>query len=200
MINNYRVNFGGEDIDYKSDFKSCRQYFPVLKRLYQAMDGDLITAWHFFEPYVEFTWVDDDPDMMEIDGQVGPMSLQNVLDILDEFGIKPTSIHRPEDGVVVDWYCKSPEEQVFGYESYALSAKMAMLFFEHEAAIAAGCGEKNQYMRRPHVLANQIGMNYKEEARALELRSILAGLFWSEGDHSKAVATYEAMFGGEKYL
>lgn len=199
MIKNYRVNFGGEDIDYKSDFKACRQYFPVLKRLYEEMDNCLIQSWHFFEPYVEFTWIDSDPDMMEIGGVVGPMSLQSVIDVLDEFDIKPTLIHRPEDGVIVDWYNKNPEEQEFGYKTYALSAKMAMLFWEYQEAIKKGCGEKNQYMRRPHVLANQIGMNYDEEAIALKQRAYLAGLFWKLGNHAEAVECYEDQF-GEKYL
>jgi hypothetical protein len=199
MINNYRVNFGGQDIDYKDNFKDCRKYFPVLKKLYAEMDESLITAWHFFEPYVEFTWIDDDPDMMEIDDVVGPMSLQRVLDILGDHKIKPTLIHRPENGVVVDWYCKSPEEQEFGYKTYAASAKMAMLFWKYESAIAEGCGEKNQYMRRSHVLANQIGMNYNEERLALAQRGTIAGLFWDIGDHAKAVEAYEKMF-EEKYL
>ncbi len=199
MIPNYRVNFGGEGIDYTDNFKDCRKYFPVLEKLYAEMDGSLITAWHFFEPYVEFTWIDDDPEMMEIDEVVGPMSLQRVIDILDDHKIKPTLIHRPKDGVVVDWYCKNPEEQEFGYKTYAASAKMAMLFWKYREAIEKGCGERNQFMRRPHVLANQIGMNYHEEAKALEQRGLLAGLFWDMGDHAKAVVAYEKMT-GEKYL
>ena len=101
--------------------------------------------------------------------------------------------------MIVDWYNKNPEEQEFGYKTYALSAKMAMLFWEYEEAIAKGCGEKNQYMRRPHVLANQIGMNYDEEAVALKQRATLAGLFWELGDHAKAVEQYERLT-GEKYL
>ena len=190
MISNYRVCFGGEDIDYKSDFKSCRQYFPVLKKLYDLMyKYDVEHSWHFFEPYVEFTWVCDRSHPMEA-----------VLALLrEEEGIEPTLIHVPEDGVIVDWYCKSPEEQEFGYKTYAASAKMAMLFWEYEESIAEGCGERNQFMRRPHVLANQIGMNYDEERHALAQRAALAGMFWDIGDHGKAVASYEDKF-GEKYL
>lgn len=190
MIQNYRVNFGGSEIDYKDNFKDCRQYFPILKQLYDLMDQYAIEhSWHFFEPYVEFTWVCDRGHVMDA-----------VLALLREKNnIEPTLIHVPEDGVIVDWYNKNPEEQEFGYKTYALSAKMAMLFWEHEEAIAKGCGEKNQYMRRPHVLANQIGMNYDEEAIALKQRAHLAGLFWELGDHAAAVECYEDEF-GEKYL
>ena len=194
MIKNYRVNFGGEDIDYKDNFKDCRKYFPVLEKLYDRMNHWAIPdCWHFFEPYVEFTWVlrDNDPSGEDI--------LYDVLDILTKENIEPTLIHKPKDGVIVDWYCKSPEEQEFGYKTYALSAKMAMLFWKHQEAIAKGCGEKNQYMRRPHVLANQIGMNYDEECAALYLRSKLAGLFWELGDHAQAVEQYETLT-GETYL
>ena len=194
MIQNYRVNFGGEDIDYQSNFKDCRQYFPVLERLYSLMYcWGVEYSWHFFEPFVEFTWVTDDASDNRED------MLANVLTLLKEENITPTLVHRPEDGVIVDWYCKSPEEQEFGYKTYALSAKMAMLFWKYEQSIKDGCGEKNQYMRRPHVLANQIGMNYDEEAIALKQRSILAGLFWELGDHAEAVECYEDQF-GEKYL
>lgn len=194
MISNYRVCFGGEDIDYKSDFKSCRQYFPILQQLYALMERHCINdAWHFFEPYVEFTWVPSGP--LEFQEQL----LDEVLDILADNDIETTLIHKPENGVIVDWYCKSPEEQEFGYKTYAASAKMAMLFWEYEEAINQGCGEKNQFMRRPHVLANQIGMNYDEEAIALKQRAHLAGLFWELGDHAEAVECYEDQF-GEKYL
>ena len=189
MISNYRVNFGGDEIDYKDNFKDCRQYFPILQKLYTLMNMyDVEDSWHFFEPYVEFTWVCDQRLVMEA-----------VLTLLRKEGIEPTLIHVPEDGVIVDWYNKNPEEQEFGYKTYALSAKMAMLFWEYEEAIAKGCGEKNQYMRRPHVLANQIGMNYDEEAVALKQRATLAGLFWELGDHAKAVEQYERLT-GEKYL
>ena len=54
-------------------------------------------------------------------------------------------------------------------------------------------------MRRPHVIANQIGMNYDEEAIALMQRATLAGLFWELGDHAEAVECYEDKF-DEKYL
>ena len=62
-----------------------------------------------------------------------------------------------------------------------------------------GPGERWGFMRRPHVLANQIGMNYNEEAIALKQRAVLAGLFWELGDHAEAVKCYEDQC-GEKYL
>lgn len=194
MIQNYRINFGGENINYKDNFSKCREYFPILERLYQIMENDgVIYAWHFFEPYVEFTWVSSKSD------EYNELIIQDILSILVENNLKPTLIHRPKDGVIVDWYCKSPEEQRFGMESYALSAKMAMLFWKYRDAIERGCGEDNQFMRRPHVLANQIGMNYHEEGEALRKRGLLAKLFWEIGDHSRAVAEYEKQT-GEKYL
>ncbi|MHA2063145.1 MAG: hypothetical protein ACXABY_02070 [Candidatus Thorarchaeota archaeon] len=188
MINNYRVNFGGSEIDYQDNFKDCRQYFSILKRLYALMDAwDVEHSWHFFEPYVEFTWISDRIAVLE-----------DVLELLKDEGITPTLVHRPEDGVVVDWYCKNPEEQEFGYKTYAMSAKMAMLFWQHREAIEKGLGERNQFMRRPHILANQIGMNYDEEGKALAQRARLCELFWEHG-HEEAVRRYEEEF-GEKYL
>ena len=196
MIFNYRVNFGGKEIDYHNNFQECKKYFPILKELYDLMlKMHVDYCWHFFEPYVEFTWVVDSRHTHYTED-----ILSFVLDILKNHDIEPTLVHRPEDGVVVDWYCKNPEEQEFGYRTYALSAKVAMLFWEYRNAIERGCGERNQFMRRPHVLANQIGMNYDDEGEALGMRSVLAGLFWEIGDHDKAVKMYEQMFPGEKYL
>lgn len=195
MIRNYRVNFGGDQIDYRDNFKDCRQYFPILERLYGLMTMMHISdCWHFFEPYVEFTWVVHESH----EGHEEDI-LQYVLDILKSEGIEPTLIHRPDNGIIVDWYCKNPDEQVFGYKTYAISAQMAMLFWRYREAIEKGCGEERQFMRRPHVLANQIGMNYNEEAQALASRSIMARLFWDIGDHEKAVAAYEDET-GEKYF
>ena len=197
MLNNYRVNFGGDEIDYRDNFKDCRQYFPILEKLYALMDAYAIRySWHFFEPYVEFTWVceHDAPG----DTAVGEAILTDVLDLLKVEGIEPTLVHHPANGQVAGWYHKSPEELEFEYRTYATSARMAMLFWEYREIIEEGCGEKNQYMRRPHVLANQIGMNYAEEGLALHQRAHLAKLFWQHG-HEEAVKRYEATF-GEKYL
>ena len=195
MVPNYRVNFGGDKIDYRDSFKDCRQYFPILERLYGLMTMMHVSdCWHFFEPYVEFTWVVNETH----EGHEEDI-LRYVLDILKSENIEPTLVHRPEDGVVVDWYCKNPDEQEFGYKTYAMSAQMAMLFWKYREAIEKGCGERNQFMRRSHVLANQIGMNYNEESSALTQRAALANLFWTLGDHAKAVEIYETEF-GEKYL
>lgn len=186
-MDNYRVNFGGEGIDYKNNFSECKDYFPILSELYELMASRGVAyCWHFFEPYVEFTWVSVDN------------VLDEVLTILSRKGITPTLIHKPSDGIIVDWYCKSDEEREFGYKTYALSAKMALLFWKFRAAIASGCGEKNHYMRRTHVLANQLAMNYQVESATLAQRSALAHLFWLHG-HDKAVEIYEGMY-REKYL
>ena len=197
MINNYRVNFGGDTIDYRDNFGDCKQYFPILEKFYDLMASyEIDDAWHFFEPYVELTWVCeyDTPG----DTVVGEEVLNAVLQLLADEGIEPTLVHRPKDGVVVDWYCKSPEEQEFGYKTYALSAKTAMLFWKYRDSIAKGCGEKGQYMRRPHALANQLALNYELEAEYLGQRAVLCQLFWTLG-HEEAVRVYEKLF-EEKYL
>lgn len=205
-INNYRVIFGGEDIDYKDNFASCKQYFPVLEKFYAWMaDYKIQYCWHFFEPYVELTWVVSDITMAkriyagsddEING--GENILRSVIALLGEEEITPSLIHRPVDGAVAGWFHKSPEELEFEYKTYAASAKMAMLFWKYRETIEEGCGERNQFMRRPHVLANQLAMNYNEEGKALNQRGRLCELFWEHG-HEKAVRLYEEEF-DEKYL
>lgn len=205
-LNNYRVTFGGQEIDYKDDFVSCKQYLPVLKKLYDLLEDYAIEdCWHFFEPYVEFTWVVPQ-SMMDTVLPLrsrDPITLaedlmETVLLMLKQEGIEPITIHRPTDGQVAGWFHKSPEELEFEYKTYAASARMAMLFYEYQKTIDEGCGERNQFMRRPHVLANQLAMNYDEEGKALNQRGRLCELFWEHG-HEEAVRRYEEEF-KEKYL
>jgi hypothetical protein len=94
----------------------------------------------------------------------------------------------PEGGIV-DWYCKSDTEREFGAKTYARSAEMAELFYLYKYTVQDGKGWEGQFMRRLHVLANQLGYNYREEGILLIKRGVLALLFWFLGHH-KAVWVY----------
>lgn len=193
-MNNYRVNFGGSEIDYKANFKETEKYYPILEKIYtHLLDNNHVDyAWHFFEPYTEVTWVS--PYISE---GMNSTLVNGVVDILSAHNITPSLIHYPKDGNVVDWYCKSDEEREFGYKSYTISAKMAMLFWKYKDTIASGCGKENQFVRRAHVLANQLGFNYEDEARLLAKRADLCDMFYKHG-HEEAVKMYEEKY-NEKY-
>lgn len=192
-MNNYRINFGGSEIDYKNNFEKVEVYFPILVDilLYLEVEG-IEDKWHFFEPYVELTWISPFEDR-----EKNNFIVNKVLEILLKHHIVPTLIHLPENGNVTDWYGHSVLEREFGYKSYSLSTKMFLLFWIYREHINNGCGKRNQYVRRAHVLANQLGFNYQEESNLLAKRADLCNLFFNY-DHKTAVKMYEEKY-KEKY-
>ena len=178
MLSNYRVTFGGENIDYKSNFAECRQQMSnIQKIILKLKEYDVENVWWFFEPYVEITWLSPNGE-----------PLRAIKILLEELGIKYT-ISTPENGQIADWYCNSENEREFGAKSYAKSAELAMLFYEWDDSIEMGKGLENHYLRRCHVLANQLALNYKQEGTLLIKRGVLCLLFWFLG-HRKAVWIY----------
>jgi hypothetical protein len=182
IFNNYRVTFGGKEIDYKNDFSACLNYIPIIKKIFKVLDGyDINYKWFFFEPYVEITWIDD--------AQNHEFILPEIIAILENESIKDYKFSTPANGAFCDWYCNSDKEREFGYKTYSKSAEMALLFNSYNESIELGRGLEGQYVRRAHVLANQLGLNYKREGIYLLKRGILCLLFWFLG-HQRAVWVY----------
>lgn len=174
----YRVCFGGEEIDYKSNFKGVRDYYPVIKDIINILKFNRVeNIWWFFEPYVEITWISDSDSGMEA-----------VKEAFGTFVSNFRATIAPDVGLA-DWYCNSDHERRFGIQAYTASAALATEFYEYDQAIRDGKGWENQLMRRFHVLCNQLGYNYKEEGKLLIKRGVLALLFWFLGHH-KAVWIY----------
>lgn len=187
-MNNYRITFGGEDIDYKSNFKECRKLYPTVKAVMHLLRSYGLRAWWFFEPYAEITWI----------GPEFPKLRQDIRLLLIKHGVQSWKEFTPEDGIFADWYGLTPEERESGTKRYAAISKVAEAFFEDEDIINDGLGQDRHYMRACHVLANQLGINYGEESVLLFKRSTIAGLFWDLG-HEEAIKKYEKMF-DEKYM
>lgn len=190
-MQNYRVTFGGDNIDYHSNFADCRSYWPKVSAILDILKMHGIDeAWWFFEPYAEVTWLCEDADKATI--------VMNVVSaFLTNHGIEHKKF-TPADGVFGDWHGLTPEERLFGANRYAAIAKTSQCYYENMDTIKAGMGLEKHFARATHVLANQLGMNYEEEGIALLKRGFLAILFWNLG-HEKAVTTYEKLF-KEKYL
>ena len=179
-MNSYRVTFGGEDIDYKSNFQDCLKHIPTIRDVFSVLRQHGVKQyWHFFEPYVEITWIS--PDWEDT-------SLDAVADFLRKEGIKFTILH--DKGLTFpDWYCCSQEEKMFGCFRYAMCSKQSMFFHANKKQIDSGKGLENHYVRSCHVLASQLALNYKKEGTLLIKRGILCLLFWFLG-HKKAVWIY----------
>lgn len=196
-MNNYRVTFGGSEIDYKSDFDKCRAYWPDIKRIFSIIDSYsfersyFVKKWFFFESYVEITWIEHNPS-------AGEQQIREISAYLKERNISDVVFKTPNDGVFADWYYnkKAPraeKELSFGVKRYAACSKQAELFYENMSSIERGKGLENHYVRSCHVLANQLALNYKDEGRLLFWRAILCKLFyWFR--HKKAVWIYTKIF------
>jgi hypothetical protein len=201
--NNYRVIFGGKGIDYRSNFKDCRLYYPVIQEIFDTAECkshfNISYIWFFFEPYVEITWIDDSRPLPWCSSAGGDIFLGDVKHILKKHGIDDYKVLLPSDGVFFNWFGLSDEEKEINCKMYAQMSQLALLFFKYQDILNSGLGDEKHYMRMCHVLANQLGMNYDDEFRALIRRAILANLFWSIGDHQAAVDAYEKIT-NTKYL
>jgi len=191
---NYRVTFGGIEIDYKSNFEKCREYVPHVDQIMQILEhNDVPDAcrWFFFEPYAEITWI-----------EYNVIRAQKILDEIKEYldehpELTDVKFLTPDNGMFADWYFKpgNLEERQFGYSRYALCARQAELFYDfmEDVEQPRGTGLEEHYARSCHVLANQLGLSYKEEGRILFWRGVLCKLFWMFGHH-KAVWIYTKIF------
>lgn len=188
---NYRVTFGGQDIDYKSNFKDCRHQWPIIAEIFDivAADHGIEFIW-WFEPYTEITWLAHNT-------KDGEAALEAVTDFLDNKKIEYAT-STPADGQFADWYGLTPEEREWGAIRYATIAREAMWYYDHQEMIDKGFGLDQHYMRSTHVLANQLALNYKREGILLIKRGILALLFWWLG-HKKAVWVYTKIM-RQRYL
>ncbi len=185
-INNYRVTFGGEGIDYHDNFKSCTQYIELIQDVFGILKKYAVEEkWYFFEPYVEITWIDD--------GGLFDFIRPEIIRLLQAKNIETFKFSTPDNGAICDWYCNSEQEREFGYKTYSKSTNIALLFHKYKDHIQKGKGLENQFVRRCHVLANQLALNYKQEGIFLIKRGVLCLLFWFLG-HSKAVWIYKNIF------
>lgn len=168
-----RVEFGGEFIDYKSNFDQVRTYHPVVHRTINRLKAlGVEHCWYFYEPYVEITWVSEKDH------------IDDVVRQLDLLGITNVRVFR--DGDFLDWYYEFHSEKEFSWKRYAALTDVSLLFCDYKEPIERGKGLDLHYVRCAHVLANQLGLNYKREGWLLIKRGVLCLLFWHLG-HKRAV-------------
>lgn len=191
---NYRVTFGGIEIDYKSNFEKCREYMPHVTEIMVILEDLGVRdhqRWFFFEPYVEITWI-----------EYNVTKAQEILDAIKKYleeypQLTDVKFMTPDNGMFADWYFMpgNLDERQFGYERYAACARQAELFYGWMDVLEQprGKGLEEHYARSCHVLANQLGLSYKEEGRILFWRGVLCKLFWMFGHH-KAVWIYTKIF------
>jgi len=168
---NYRINFILTEHAEKKDSleKYLPRYFEILQIIYQYREPEDL-LWHHFEPHVELTMFSDANLFEIISGKLD--------DFRDEISILSAETN---DHFFADWYHNSPEEALFGMLSMDMTARLAMLFYAYRESISIGKTVDKMFMRRVHVLANQLGLDYSKEARLLSDRALIASILGTEG-------------------
>ncbi len=182
-MNNYRVEYGRAiEIDYWNKTKKGLQaeasinfrdvpakFYPELSKIYaEATRLGIKYIWHFYEPYVEMTWLSDDEKASED-------LIVFIWDLVGYYG--DLKVIRPKDGVFADWYCTSEREREFGAKRHALCAEWVKLYNEYKDCVDAGKGMEFQFARTIHTLANPLGLNYTDEAYLCWRRCVSSVLF-----------------------
>lgn len=181
-MNNYRVEYAKSiDVDYWNRRKnlqaeSCqnfrdlpKKFWPELSKIYaKAEQLGIKYIWHFYEPYVEMTWLSDDEKASED-------LIVFIWETVGHYG--DLNVRRPKDGVFADWYCTSEREREFGAKRHALCAEWVKLYNEYKDDVDKGKGLEYQVARTIHTLANPLGLNYQDEGRFCFRRGVAAFLY-----------------------
>ncbi len=180
-MNNYRVEYArsvecsywnkseGLQAESEPNFRDLpKKFWPDLSKIYtKASELGIKYIWHFYEPYVEITWLSDDPVISE--------KLVEYIKLIIDYD--DLVIRRPADGVFADWYCTSEREREFGAKRHALCAEWVKLYNEYKDAVDNGKGLEYQVARTIHTLSNPLGLNYQDEGRFCFRRGIAAFLY-----------------------
>jgi len=182
-MNNYRVEYARKfeiNLDYynknkKLQAEACNRFgdlpeklWPEISLIYKKADELGITyIWHFYEPYVELTWLSDNEANSEA-------LIVYIESLVSHYG--DLVIRRPKDGVFADWYCTSEREREFGAKRHAICAQWVRLYHEYKDCVDSGKGLNSQFARTIHTLANPLGLNYYDEAKICWRRVVMGTL------------------------
>lgn len=183
-MNNYRVEYARsleDSCSYWNKSKGLQaeafpnfrdlpaKLWPELDLIYKKADQlGIKYIWHFYEPYVELTWLSDDEKASED-------LIVYIWEVVGHYG--DLNVRRPKDGVFADWYCTSEREREFGAKRHALCAQWVRLYNEYKDCVDAGKGLESQFARTIHTLANPLGLNYTDEGYVCWRRAVSSFLF-----------------------
>lgn len=198
---NYRITFYHDrEVDYwgrnrrglqAESFPTFRQWADERYPLIEACIARIRMlgiehVWWFHEPFIEITWLCDDPARAEL-------AFIEVETFLTLNGVTDARRHPPSNGQFADWFCRNEEERLFGAKRHALSAQWVQLYREHQGAVDSGMGVRAQVGRTIHTICNPLGLNYIEEAKVCFSRGLICLLFrWLP--FKRAVWIYKTIF------
>ncbi len=200
-MNNYRITYHhNRECDYwgrnqrKLQAEShpgfrqwADEHYPLIKTVIDRIRGwGVKHVWWFHEPFIEITWLSDDPVISEA-------IFADVEALLSEHGVTDMQRHPPANGSFGEWFCRNEREREFGAKRYALAAQWVELYREYQPAVDAGMGVQCQVGRTVHAICNPLGLNYLDEAKICFSRGLICVLFRFL-PFAKAVWVYKRVF------
>ncbi len=167
---NYWETLSGEGVTFKEVHKFN---WPILREIYsQALAIGVTYIWHFYEPFVEMTWITNPANNKKMQKIIKTVCKKaKITDCKFESGY-------PQVGFKPDWFCNNEAEMKFGAGRHALSAQMVSLIETYRPAIEAGLGIEEQISRNIHTICNPMGLNYRDEGKICFSRGLMCWLYW----------------------
>jgi hypothetical protein len=185
------VNYWAKKDDPRITFRGVHEtYYPIIRNIKQtAKKMGIQYFWHFYEPYIEITWMSNEAQAKKL--------LKHIKKAFDLNGIKDVVFEKGRQGktpgFAPDWFGVSDEENEFGGKRHAICSDMIDLFWEYREVIAKGRGDHEQLSRCIHTLCNPIGFNYTDEAKVCFSRGVLC-LLISHLPYKYAIWIYTKLF------
>lgn len=167
---NYWEKKGVEGITFK---EVHAKMWPMLREIYAQIRALGVTyVWHFYEPFVEMTWITNPENNKKIKKIIKDACKKNKInDCKFENG-------HPAKGFKPDWFCNNEGEMKFGAARHALSAQMVEAIETSRPWIEAGLGIEEQISRNIHTICNPMGLNYRDEGKICFSRGLMCYLYW----------------------
>lgn len=134
-------------------------FYPIILRIKKrARKLGVKYFWHFYEPYIEITWMSDKTSAEKLFKYAKrEFKKINVKDAMFQVGLK--------DYGGPDWYGNSGDELLFGAKRHAASSDLIEYLYEHRDSISKGKGIEAQIQRTIHTICNPHGINFEGESR-----------------------------------
>lgn len=160
-----------------------KKYYHLVKEIKDlAKSFGIKDFWHFYEPYIEITWISDEEQARKLYIAIETiLTRENIKDAVKE------------QGMGADWFCCNAREREFGAKRHTLSSDFVDLVQEYEKDIKIGKGVHAQVGRLIHTVCNPLGINYSDEAKICFRRGLICVLF-RYFSFNKAVWIYKNIF------
>lgn len=171
------------------------QWYPlVLAIKNEARKLGIKYIWHFYEPYIEITWMGDRESANKLFSRAEKICKNlGIKDFKKEIGEK--------DYGGPDWFCKGDPECTFGAKAHSACSDLIEAFEENSDFIEkSGYGIEAQVQRTIHRLCNPFGINYWDESKICFRQAVICALWTLNFKYPKIITQNVVRFIYNKVL